>query len=81
MLDSQVKIIVPGDGITLNLHKRGVDLLENTRDAFGVSMLDKLLCELPGVMDKCVSADWDSLAAKSEVIRNARDLYFSAYGF
>lgn len=42
MQDYQIKVIVP-NSVTLNLHKKGVEMLENTADEYGTTMMTRLM--------------------------------------
>lgn len=79
--DYPVKIVIPGDGIELNLYKRGVELLEATVDEYGTSALTRLVCIAPRLFKKCGngSLSWKEAMEGDDEARAIFDLYSSAY--
>lgn len=77
MSDYPVKVVCPNNGIEMKLYERGLEKLEHTRDANGVSLLDKLLYILDGIgAGSHTWADIEAYSAQGKEIWNA---YYSVY--
>lgn len=77
MQDYSVKVVAPVSGIETKLYKRGLEKLEHTHDANGVSLLDKLLY----ILD-CIGAGshtWEDIEAYSTQGKEIWNTYYSVY--
>lgn len=75
MQDYKVKVYC--GRIELNLHERGLQKLESTRDAFGTSLLDRLffILERSGLTEATLA----EISGISEEAREIVDIYTGVY--
>ena len=77
MQDYSIRVVSPVSGIEMKLYKRGLEKLEQTRDANGVSLLDKLLYILDGI--GAGSHTWADIEAYSAQGKEIWNTYYSVY--
>lgn len=77
MSDYPVKVVCQNSGIEMKLYERGLEKLEHTHDANGVSLLDKLLYILDDI--GAGSHTWADIEAYSSQGKEIWNAYYSVY--
>lgn len=76
-MDYIVKVSAPYSGIEMNLYKKGLEKLEQTRDGYGESLLDKLFCIVGSLANG--SCTWENIENFSEQGKEIWSTYAAVY--